>query len=265
MALGEAGLDDRDLRRQILTTLGEVIAFDSFAWLLTDPVTTVGTAPLAEVPRVSELPVLIKAKYATRVNRWTILLRQASPVGLLCEATGGELARSRVWREVMSRHGIGDVASAVFADQHGCWGFLDLWRHRDQGPFDAADADLLASVSAPLARALRRCQARTIVEPAAARRRDARPVVLTLDDGLRITSRTAASRAWLDVLLPPGPAKQAVPASVYNVAAQLLSAEEGIDHHPAVTRTHLAGGFWLTLRAARLTAEPGAPAFAGGG
>ena len=265
VALGETGLGDRELRRRILTMLGEVLAFDSFAWLLTDPVTAVGAAPLAEVPRVSELPALIKAKYATPVNRWTTLLRQASPAGLLFAATDGELARSLVWREVMSRHGVSDVASAVFADQYGCWGFLDLWRHRHQDPFDAADADLLATLSAPLARALRRCQARTFIEPAAARRRDAGPVVLTLDDGLRITSRTAASRAWLDVLLPPGPSEQAVPASVYNVAAQLLSAEAGIDDHAAVTRTHLAGGFWLTLRAARLSSEPEAPASAGGG
>jgi DNA-binding NarL/FixJ family response regulator len=263
VALGEAGLDDRDLRRQILTVLGEVIAFDSFAWLLTDPVTAVGAAPLAEVPRVSELPALIKAKYATPVNRWTILLRQAPPVRLLSEATGGELARSRVWREVMSRYGVSDVASAVFADQYGCWGFLDLWRH---SPFHTADADFLATVTAPLARALRQCQARTFTEPAAAHRDDTGPVVLTLDDGLRITSRTAASQAWLDVLLPPGPSEQAVPASVYNVAAQLLSAEEGIDDHPAVTRTHLAGGFWLTLRAARLHSghEPAASAAGGG-
>jgi DNA-binding NarL/FixJ family response regulator len=263
VVLGEAGLDDRDLRRQVLTALGEVIAFDFFAWLLTDPVTAVGAAPLAEVPRVGELPALIKAKYATPVNRWTSLLRQASPVRLLSEATGGELARSRVWREVMSYDEVGDVASAAFADRYGCWGFLDLWRHRRHGPFDTADADFLATVSAPLAGALRRCQARTFIEPAAAHRHDTGPVVLTLDDSLRITSRTAASQAWLDVLLPPEPSEQAVPASVYNVAAQLLSAEEGIDDHPAVTRTHLAGGYWLTLRAARLSAEQEPAASAG--
>jgi DNA-binding NarL/FixJ family response regulator len=265
VALGETGLDDRDLRRQVLTVLGEVIAFDFFAWLLTDPVTAVGAAPLAETPRVNELPALIKAKYATPVNRWTILLRQASPVRLLSEATDGELARSRVWQKVMSRYGVSDVASAVFADQYGCWGFLDLWRQAPHGPFDTADADFLATLTAPLARALRRCQARTFIEPAAAHRYDTGPVVLTLDDGLRITSRTAASQAWLDVLLPPEPSEQAVPASVYNVAAQLLSAEEGIDDHPPVTRTHLAGGFWLTLRAARLASEHDPPASAGGG
>jgi DNA-binding CsgD family transcriptional regulator len=86
--------------------------------------------------------------------------------------------------------------------------------------------------------------------------------VLTLDEDLRITSRTAASQAWLNVLLPPEPDQRAIPASVYNVAAQLLAAEEGIDDHPASARTHLTGGFWLTLRAARLSSEeqPAAPA-----
>jgi DNA-binding CsgD family transcriptional regulator len=264
VALGEAGLGDRDLRRQVLTLLSGVISFDWYAWLLTDPVTTVGTGPLAETPRISELPALIKAKYATPVNRWTALLLQASPAGLLTVATGGELGRSRVWREVMSQHGVGDMASMVFADQYGCWGFLDLWRAAARGPFEPADAGYLASLAAPLTSALRQSLARTFTEPAAAHRHDTAPVVLTLDDGLRITSRTAVSQAWLDVLLPPGPNAQAVPASVYNVAAQLLAAEAGINDHPAVTRTHLAGGFWLTLRAARLAAEPAASGGAGG-
>jgi len=90
-------------------------------------------------------------------------------------------------------------------------------------------------------------------------------VVLTLDADLRITSRTAASRDWLDVLLPPRPGQAAIPASVYNVAAQLLAAGEGIDDHPPLARTHLAEGLWLTLRAATLGAgeQAGAPRPAG--
>ena len=261
-ALGAAGLEDRDLRRQVLAVLREVIDFDAYVWLLTDPVTAVGAAPLAEVPCITELPALIKAKYATPVNRWTALQLQACPVGLLNDAVGGDLSRSHVWREVLSRYGIGDVASAVFADQYGCWGFLDLWRGDTRGPFDGTDAEFIATLAAPLTSALRHCQARTFVEPAAPHRRDVGPVVLTLDEDLRITSRTAASRAWLNVLLPPEPDERAIPASVYNVAAQLLAAEEGIDAHPAYARTHLAGGFWLTLRAARLSSgdKQGAPA-----
>src|SRR5260370_29451137 len=103
-ARGAGRLGDRQLRRQALEVLRDVIDFGAYAWLLTDPVTAVGTAPLAEVPCATELPALIKAKYATPVNRWTALRLRASPAGLLNDATGGDLTRSRVWREVMSRY-----------------------------------------------------------------------------------------------------------------------------------------------------------------
>ena len=262
-AIGAASTDDRTLRRQVLTVLREVVVFDAYVWLLTDPVTAVGAAPLAEVPCTAELPALIKAKYATPVNRWTTL-PQHSPVALLHSTVRGDLSRSRLWRDVLSRYRIGDVASAVFADQFGCWGFLDLWRDDTCEPFSNADADFIATLVAPLTKALRRSQARTFVQPAP-QRHEAGPVVLTLGDDLRITGRTAASQAWLNVLLPPDPDEKAIPASVYNVAAQLIAAEEGVDMHPASARTHLADGFWLTLRAARLSASEREPGSAGSG
>ena len=262
-AIGAASIDDRTLRQQVLTVLREVLVFDAYVWLLTDPVTAVGAAPLADVPCKADLPALIKAKYATSVNRWTVLRQRPSSVALLHSTVDGDLGRSRLWRDVLSRYGIGDVASAVFADQFGCWGFLDLWRDDTREPFSTADAEFIAGLIAPLTKALRRSLARTFLQPSAPQRHQAGPVVLTLDDDLRITSRTAASQAWLDVLLPPEPDERAIPASVYNVAAQLIAAEEGVDTHPASTRTHLADGFWLTLRAARLAAaenEPGSAA-----
>ncbi len=248
-------VDARRLRLQVLAVLREVIDFDAYVWLLTDPVTTVGAAPVADVPCLPELPALIKAKYATPVNRWTVLQQQDSPAATLSDAADGSLDRSLMWRDVLCRYGIGDVASAVFADQFGCWGFLDLWRNDTGGSFSAADAGFLAAAAAPLATALRHGQARTFVDPATQHRPDLGPVVLTLDDDLRITSRTAASHGWLDALLPPQPDERAIPASVYNVAAQLLAAEQGVDAHPAFARTHLADGFWLALRAARLSPD----------
>src|SRR5665811_1151001 len=252
----QASLDSTDLRRHALEVLREVVDFDAYVWLLTDPATAVGAAPFADVPCLPELPALIKAKYATPVNRWTDLQQRTSPTALLDEVVDGDLARSRVWREVMSRYGVQDVASTVFADRFGCWGFLDLWRDQTSEPFTSADSAFIDSVATSLTTALRECHARTFVEAAAPHRRGLGPVVLTLDEDLQITSRTAASQSWLDVLLPPGPEGRAIPARVYNVAAQLLAVEVGVDDRPASTRVHLGDGFWLTLRAARLASDP---------
>ena len=79
-------VDARTLRLQVLAVLREVIDFDAHVWLLTDPVTAVGVAPVAEVPCLPELPALIKAKYATPVNRWTVLQPQPSPAAILSAA-----------------------------------------------------------------------------------------------------------------------------------------------------------------------------------
>lgn len=254
-AIAQRPLDSRVLRRAILDVLAEVVDFDGYVWLLTDPVTTVGAAPLADVPglHLAELPALIRAKYATHVNRWTSLMLRTPPVALLGTTLEAEPTRGTEWRELVSTLGMGDVASTVFADPFGCWGFLDLWRHRDGGPFESPDAEFIAELASTVTTALRECQARTFVEPARPRRDDVGPVVLTLDDHLEILSSTAASQEWLDVLLPRGPGEHAVPASVYNVGAQLLAVERGIDEHAASARAHLGDGFWVTLRAARMS------------
>jgi hypothetical protein len=94
-------LDARTLRRQIVEELRQVVAFQAHAWLLTDPVTAVGAAPVADVPWMRELPRQIRLKYCTGVNWWTAL--GATPVALLYEASAGDLAQSLVWRDLLVR------------------------------------------------------------------------------------------------------------------------------------------------------------------
>ena len=78
-------VDARTLRLEVLAVLRRVIGFDAYVWLLTDPETSVGSAPLADVPCLPELPRLIRLKYLTTVNRWTSMV---TPVVSLSEATG---------------------------------------------------------------------------------------------------------------------------------------------------------------------------------
>jgi DNA-binding NarL/FixJ family response regulator len=243
-----ATADERSLRLAVLDEIRRVVPFDAYAWLLTDPETEVGCAPLADVPCLPELPRLIRLKYLTPINRWTDL---NAPVGLLQAATEGQPERSLVWRELLDRHAVTDVASLVFRCRHGCWGFLDLWRIGAGGKFSAADAGFLTAVAKPVTEALRRCQAETFSTPPQARTRVG-PVVLVLSPELDVQAQTAETEEYLRLLVPTEVDRQPIPAGAYNVAAQLLSVEAGIDQHPPSARVHLSAGVWLTLRAARI-------------
>jgi DNA-binding CsgD family transcriptional regulator len=236
------GGDPTTLRVRLIEELRRAVDFDAYAFVLTDPQTSVGSAPLADVPCIDELPRLIRLKYLTPLNRWTALDR----VGLLREATGGQLERSLLWRDLLGRYDVGDVASMVFRDRYGCWGFLDLWRLGGQAAFTAAQARLLASVTAPVTTALRLAQAETFTTPVAPPVRVG-PVVLLLSAELDVLGQTPSTRDYLRLLVPS--AGEPVPAAAYNVGAQLLANQAGVDANPASARVHLAQGRWLTLRA----------------
>lgn len=59
------------------------------------------------------------------------------------------------------------------------------------------------------------------------------------------------------MLVPPEGNRPPVSAGAYNVAAQLLALEAGIDDHPSVARVNSGKRTWLTLRAARIGPESG--------
>ena len=241
--------DARALRLELLAEIRREVPFDAYAWLLTDPETCVGSAPLADVPCLPELPTLVRLKYLTGLNRWT---RLAGPVALLGETSGGDRAKSLVWRELLQRYGVVDVASLVFTDQFGCWGFLDLWRTEPADPFTVADEAFLAGIAAPVTTALRRSQADTFIAQASGAWQQRGPVLLVLSPDLDVRAQTPETQAYLRVMVPPEEDRSPIPANAYNVAAQLLAVEAGVDAHPPTVRVHLAEGRWLTLRAARM-------------
>jgi DNA-binding CsgD family transcriptional regulator len=232
----------------MLEEIARKVAFDAYAWLLTDPQTEVGSDPLADVPCLPELPRLIRLKYSTRTNRWTALTRT---VGRLYADSGGHPERSLVWRELLSDYGVADVASVVFRDRFGCWGFLDLWRTGHGKLFAAPEAEYLAGIAPGVTETLRRCQAQTFSMAQAAPPPPG-PGVLVLSADLQVKAQTAETDAYLGALIPPEGDQRPIPAGAYNVGAQLIAHEAGVDAHPPWARAHLGQGCWLSLRAARI-------------
>ncbi len=258
--------DDRGLRAAVLSAIRAAVPFDAYVWVVTDPVTAVGASPLAEVPALEELPTLIRLKYLNPVNRWTTL--RTGEVATLAAASDTDAP----WRRFLERHGIGDIASTVLRDRYGCWGFLDLWRTSRFRPDETA---FLRTVLPEITRALRTSLARTFLATPGVGAADG-PVVLLLSDDLVPRAQTSHTDTALRALLPTPSDRAPVPAVALNVAAQLLAVEAGVDSQPPIARLHATAavpdgadrtngttpGRWLSVRAARISGEPGDPTIA---
>ena len=259
-------MEDHEMRAAVLAELGSVVPFSWFAWPLADPGTCTGVSPMARIPCPEELPALIKLKYLTEAGRWTSLLGGGSPAVTLQAATGGNPALSPFWDGILRRYEVTDVLFSAFGDKYGCWGWLDLWRCGDGGFFTDAESTYLATAAPVIAAGLRRSRAAQMKRDARLRRGARQPeieegsprrglpgqAVLTLDAGLGITGRSASAADWIS-LLQPGPSPYGtVPAEVFNVAAQLLAREAGIDSHEASARVPIGFGQWAVLRSFRM-------------
>jgi DNA-binding CsgD family transcriptional regulator len=257
--LGREHLAAKSYRELALSEIRQVLRYDAHVWLLTDPVTRVGTSPLADVPGLDweDLPRLGRLRYLTRVNRWTDLLDEGRTASTLLAATDGDPARSSLWQECLRGLGVSDVASVVCADRFGCWAWLDLWR-TGGAAYTTDDTAFLSDLAPVLTRGLREAQARTFVDDAAGLDL-AGPAVIVLDTGLTVRTQTGWAAEALLRLNPPDEHMSPIPAAAYNVGAAMLAQEAGIPVGEPRSRVHLGDGRWVTLRADRMTptsAEP---------
>ena len=245
--------EERPLRIALVDELRRLVPFGSYVWAVTDPVTEVAIAPLAVVPdeAVAELPRLDPRPLSHDGQPLDVARCEAES---LQRATCGQLDRSLLHREVLADLGVGDIATVVFRDQHGLWGWLDLWRAAADPPFCERELERLTSVTTPITAALRRCLALTFGQPATVPERPG-PIVLVLSPTLEVTAQTPHTDEYLRALLPPDGDRRPVPAGAYNVAAQLLAVEAGVDDHPPRSRVRLRDGVWLTFRAARVESD----------
>src|SRR5260370_507317 len=114
---------------------------------------------------------------------------------------GGHRDRSLLWRDVQSQLGVSDTAIVVFADRHGCWGVLDLWRY-DGGSFTTGELRLLATLARPVTAGLRAAIARTFADPGR-HLYPIGPAVVVLGPDLHVRSQTEAAADALLRLNPP--------------------------------------------------------------
>ncbi|MEY2515429.1 MAG: hypothetical protein QOJ89_2787 [bacterium] len=250
--LAEGTLDSESVRREAIAALRAAIGFERFCVPLVDPDTLIAYGGVADSDHISELGrlQLADARLDEPNSGWR-LARGGARVGRLSNATRGDLARSKRWRNSLERFGTGDELRGLAVDERGAWGRFDLWRDRDDRPFDEDDEQLLREVSPLLGRALRRAGTGARA-PAAGPPPPAG--VLLVDAHARVLANTPAIPRWLE-LLNPGrvPYAGGIPSLVWTVAGRAAAAAAGEDpDRPPRLRVRAADGRWAVVEAAPL-------------
>jgi DNA-binding CsgD family transcriptional regulator len=201
---------------------------------------------LPGVPRLLELEYSVDNFAAKHV-----VGRGATSALSLSRETGGDLARSPRWHEIMRPVGIGDIVTAACRDALGCWGWIELYRDSVDRPFDELDLALLEKVGPRLGSALRR-HAMQVSDAAVADPNP--PGVVVLDEDLRPLSWTAGALPWIDVLPSGEPYATSgmLPTVVYPAAAL---ARSGGPAFGARALVRALDGRWVMIEAARLEGE----------
>src|SRR4051812_7992018 len=101
------------------------------------------------------------------------------------------------------------------------------------GVFQQADVDRLTDMTVPVTAAIRRRLAPTFSAPPEVAPPLTGPVVMVLGPDLEIHAQTPQTDRYLRLLVPPDEGRSAIPAGAYNVAAQLLALQAGVNNRQA--------------------------------
>jgi DNA-binding CsgD family transcriptional regulator len=196
--LGRSSLDSESIQREVIADLQRVIGFDRWCVPHADPATLLPGVGIADHDYGPGLPRALELEYsgADFAAKHDVAQgpRLASSLG---EETGGDLARSARWDEVLRPVGIGDIAAVACRDESGCWGWIEAYRDASERPFSDDDLVLLAAAGPAMAVVMRR----SVVGVRRAGPVPAEPPgVLVLDRDLRPVSRTEAATRWIAAL-----------------------------------------------------------------
>jgi DNA-binding CsgD family transcriptional regulator len=197
---GRAG-SVRELFAAASARLRGLLPHDAAVWMATDPATILPTAPtraenLGEFGgrdacvRLWELEFLVED-----VNLYHDLARADRPAASLQAATNGLPERSPRYREFLRPHGYGDELRGVLRVDGNAWAAVTLFR--SEGPFDAAETELIASLSEPLGEAVRD---HAQPAPPGAPPPDRGPGLMVFDATGELVSMNDDALAWLDEL-----------------------------------------------------------------
>ncbi len=233
--------------------LAGLVPFDSSCWLSLDPGTGLPTSHVSREFGSEHLMALARSEFLVDdVNKFAELALAERPVGILSQATDGDLPRSARFVQVLAPYGYGegDELRVVFRDGQAAWGCAAL--HRRLGCFEDREARLIADVGGYVAEGIRRAILMTAL---AADDEPDPPGLIILRGDDTVESLTPGARRLLDEIVDSTGDSAVVPLTVLSLAHQARRAGSGETEDVASARFPRRMGGWLRLDASLLDGD----------
>ena len=238
-------------------TLAGIIDFDSSCWLSLDPATLLPTSHFTREIQADHLMELAANEFLEDdVNKFADLARATQPVGILSEATKGDLQQSPRFVRVLEPNGYGDgdELRAAFLDGESVWGCVAI--HRRHGRFGTRDVHLISDVCRYIGEGIRRA---ILVTSLTAENGPVTPGLILLRGDDSVESMTPAARHWLGQMFDATRDSSALPLIVSSVAGKARQALDGRIEEVAKARVPRRTGGWLLMHASLLGDDPDGP------
>ncbi len=250
-----------------LAATSDLLGVTSSCWHQTDPSSGLPISSAAAGEPPGSLEWSLEFEYTRPdVSRFADLRARRSPVASISSETGGAMAASARYREMIEPYGAADELRIAFRDAFGMWASLVMFTDRAMTPEDLQFAS--AAVTAGTA-ALRTATARIALAPArSAAQADLAataatpevpdpggPSVMILDSADTVVAADAASRDRLKAL--PEDRDVTIPGVIACLTAQ---ARAQTTRARATARMRTLDGRWFELDASAIQDNPGSVA-----
>jgi DNA-binding CsgD family transcriptional regulator len=253
-----AGLADRVER-----DLRPVVPFDWHCVGITDPSSGLVTMVQNCTPIGPPEVYLATELFIPDFNKFAFLAGRPDPVGVLSQATDGDLQRSHRYRHALRPSGIEHELRAALVVDGECWGYLVLLRGPEWPDFTPEEVTAVRSVVPELAAGLRT----GLLSGTPGETRDAgdpsEPGVAIVGKDGTLEAANPLAQEMFDRLAALHPAVPLdLPVPVAAIVASLSPADTVSRSDPAeepTRRVLLAGpdGAWLSLTGTRVTGRDG--------
>ncbi len=256
-----AGLDAATLRQRVTERMRKAVPFEGYVAFTMDPSSGLITDMLAdEMGGAQEGRLFLEhVCFEDDILEFNWMVRNRLPVGLLSEATGGQLERALRYRALIGPAGFGYELRGALSTGSELWGGLCLAREKGRPDFDAREVAFIRRVAPHFGAGLRAATFQQELQEL--HDSDDAAGVLVLDPWGTVVQHNAAAERRLQELGDLGARwreGEGLPVPIWTVMGALNRAlkpdtDRDVNRGPHL-RVRARSGRWLTLQASRTEA-----------